>query len=160
MLKLPRLLLVSVFVLASAGGVAAAKAVGPPDVAWKDMTFAQKRAFMKAEVTPKLKPIFQAFDAKRFKTVNCETCHGKDGPDRKYKMPSNDIHPLPNTPEAFQAMMKAEPTWPKFTKFMVDEVEPTVGKLLGQPIFDPKAPDPKAFACKNCHKLESTPIAK
>ena len=134
---------------------ALSKVIGPPDVAWKDMTFKQKRAYMKTTVTPTMKPIFQAFDAKEFKSFTCVTCHGRDGADRKFKMPSNDIHPLPNTPEAFQAKMKAEPTWPKWTEFMAQKVEPAMGKLLDLPVFDPKNPVKGAFGCANCHKLEA-----
>ena len=61
----------SLFFLASprAFSLAEGKTVGPPEVAWKDMTFAQKKAYMKAAVEPTMKPIFQAFDAKKFKTV-------------------------------------------------------------------------------------------
>ena len=55
-------------------------------------------------------------------------------------MPSNDIHPLPNTEEAFKAKMKAEPTWPKWVEFMSQKVEPAMGKLLDLPVFNPKAP--------------------
>jgi hypothetical protein len=135
---------------------AAAKVAGPPDVAWKDMSFKDKKAYMKTAVTPTMKPIFQAFDAKKFKTFNCESCHGKDGADRKFKMPSNDIHPLPNTPEAFQAKMKTEPDWPKWTEFMAKQVEPAMGKLLNVPVFDPKNPVEGAFGCAKCHKLEAS----
>jgi mono/diheme cytochrome c family protein len=135
--------------------LARAKTLGPPEVAWKDMTFAQKKAYMKSAVTPTMKPIFQAFDGKKFKAFNCETCHGSDGADRKFKMPSNDIHPLPNTPEAFQAKLKTEPTWPKWTEFMAQKVEPAMGKLLDVPVFDPKKPVKGAFGCANCHKLEA-----
>ncbi len=134
--------------------LARGKTVGPPEVAWKDMTFKQKKAYMKTAVTPTMKPIFQAFDAQRFKKVTCVTCHGADGVERKYKMPSNDIHPLPGTPEAFQAKLKAEPTWPKWTEFMVQKVEPAMGKLLDVAVFDPKKPVEGAFSCNNCHKLE------
>jgi hypothetical protein len=132
------------------------KAVGPPQVAWKDMTFEQKKAYMKDAVTPTMKPIFKAFDAKKFKTVNCATCHGEDGADRKFKMPSNDIHPLPNTKEGFEAKLKTEPTWPKWTEFMAQKVEPAMGKLLDIPVFDPKKPVEGAFGCNRCHKLEAT----
>jgi hypothetical protein len=135
--------------------LASAKTVGPPEVAWKDMTYAQKKAYMKAAVTPTMKPIFQTFDGKRFKTFDCTTCHGKDGADRKFKMPSNDIHPLPNTAEAFQAKLKTEPTWPKWTEFMAKQVEPAMGKLLDLPVFDPKKPVEGAFGCNRCHKLEA-----
>ncbi len=135
--------------------LASAKTLGPPEVAWKEMTFAQKKAYMKGAVTPTMKPIFQTFDGKKFKTFNCATCHGQDGADRKFKMPSNGIHPLPNTPEAFQAKLKEEPTWPKWTEFMSQKVEPAMGKLLDLPVFDPKKPVKGAFSCANCHKLEA-----
>jgi mono/diheme cytochrome c family protein len=134
--------------------VAEGKAVGPPEVAWKDMTFKQKKAYMKDAVLPTMKPIFQTFDAKKFKTFNCATCHGKDGVERKFKMPSNDIHPLPNSKEAFEAKLKTEPTWPKFTEFMAKQVEPAMGKLLDVPVFDPAKPVEGAFSCGACHKLE------
>jgi mono/diheme cytochrome c family protein len=133
-----------------------ATVVGPPAVAWKSMTFAQKKAYMKAAVTPKMKTVFQEFDAKKFKTFTCLTCHGEDGPDRKFKMPSNGIKPLPNTPEAFQAKLKTEPDWPKWAKFMSEKVEPAMGTLLDLPVFDPKKPVEGAFSCAACHKLEAS----
>jgi hypothetical protein len=148
----------ALFVLAPAlAGVrlAQGKTVGPPEVAWKDLTYDQKKAYMKAAVEPTMRPIFKAFDAKKFKTFNCLTCHGQDGASRKYKMPSNDIHPLPNTPEAFQAKLKTEPTWPRWTEFMAQKVEPAMGKLLDVAVFDPKKPVKGAFSCGNCHKLEA-----
>jgi hypothetical protein len=132
------------------------KAVGPPQVAWKDMTYAQKKAYMKEAVMPAMKPVFQTFDAKKFKTFECQTCHGQDGPDRKYKMPSNDIQPLPNSKEGFEAKLKTEPTWPKWTEFMGKKVEPAMGKLLDVSVFDPQKPVKGAFSCNACHKLEAT----
>jgi hypothetical protein len=155
---LPLIAVLSLPLIPGAVGQATAKVVGPPDVAWKDMTFAQRKAYMKAAVVPKMKTVFQAFDAKKFKTFNCETCHGKDDITRKYKMPGPDVHPLPNTPEGFQAKLKAEPTWPKWAKFMSEQVEPPMGILLDVPVFDPKKPVEGAFSCAACHKLEaSTP---
>lgn len=148
---------VLVLLLGPAGiRLAQGKAVGPPEVAWKDMTYKQKKAYMNSAVEPTMKPIFKAFDAKKFKTFNCETCHGKDGVERKFKMPSNDIHPLPNTKEGFEAKLKEEPTWPKWTEFMAQKVEPAMGKLLAVPVFDPKKPVEGAFSCGKCHKLEAT----
>jgi mono/diheme cytochrome c family protein len=156
--RLSSIPIVAAFALLSiplGAGLARGKVVGPPEVAWKDMSYQQKKAYMKSAVMPTMKPIFQAFDAKGFKTFNCATCHGDDGAERKYKMPSNGIHPLPNTPEAFQAKLKAEPTWPKWTEFMAKKVEPAMGKLLDVPVFDPKNPVKGTFSCGNCHKLEA-----
>jgi mono/diheme cytochrome c family protein len=134
--------------------LAQGKTVGPPEVAWKDMTFEQKKLYMKKAVVPTMKSVFQAFDGKKFKTFNCQTCHGDDGAERKYKMPSNDTHPLPGTPAAFEAKMKVEPTWPKYAEFMSQKVEPAMGKLLAIPVFDPKKPVEGALSCANCHKIE------
>jgi hypothetical protein len=117
------------------------------------MTYPKKKVYMKDAVVPTMKPIFQAFDAKKFKTVDCRTCHGEDGPGRKYKMPSNGIRPLPNSKEGFEAKLKAEPTWPKWTEFMTQKVEPAMGKLLAIPVFDPKKPAEGTLSCANCHKL-------
>jgi hypothetical protein len=133
---------------------ATAKDAKPSDVTWKDMNYAQRKDFMKKAVMPKMKPIFQAFDAKKFHDFTCETCHGNEPIKRKYKMPSPDIHPLPNTPEGFQAKLKVEPTWPKWTEFMAKQVEPAMGTLLEVPVFDPKKPSKDAFSCGACHKLE------
>ena len=36
------------------------------------MTYEQKKAYMKAAVAPTMKPIFQAFDAKKFKNVRLQ----------------------------------------------------------------------------------------
>jgi hypothetical protein len=129
-------------------------AVHAAKVDWKDMTYKQKKDFMKKSVTPTMKPIFQAFDAKKFKTFECVSCHGADGADRKYKMPSNDTAALPGTPEAFQAKLKTEPDWPKWTEFMAQKVEPAMGKLLNVAVFDPRKPVEGAFSCGACHKLE------
>jgi mono/diheme cytochrome c family protein len=145
---------VSIFVPAGVRP-AQGKAVGPPQVAWKDLSYDQKKAYMKDAVVPTMKPIFRAFDGKKFKTVNCQTCHGEDGADRKFKMPSNDIHPLPNTKEAFEAKLKVEPTWPKWTEFMAKKVEPAMGKLLDVPVFNPQKPVEGTFSCAKCHKLEA-----
>jgi hypothetical protein len=152
-LPVPVVLFLVVMLAPAAAPLAAPKPVGPPQIAWKDMTLGQKKAYMKSAVTPTMKPIFQAFDRKKFKTFTCATCHGEDGADRKFKMPSNDIHPLPNTKEAFEAKLKAEPTWPKWTEFMSQKVEPAMGKLLDVPVFDPKNPVKGTFSCGNCHKL-------
>jgi len=131
-----------------------AKDAAASQVAWKDMNYQQRKAYMKDVVTPKMKPIFRGFDAKTFADFGCETCHGKEPQKTKYKMPGPDVHPLPNTPEKFQAKLKAEPTWPKWTDFMAKQVEPAMGALLAIPVFDPKKPAPGTFSCGACHKLE------
>jgi hypothetical protein len=145
---------------APAAGAAAApageKVVGPPEVAWKDMTKEQKGKYMKAVVNPKMKVAFQKYDPEEFKKFGCATCHGKEAKAKEFKMPNPDIHPLPGTPEAFQAMMKQKPSWEKWTKFMSGEVVPQMAAMLGKPAFDFKKPDPAAFSCQACHTLKKS----
>jgi hypothetical protein len=140
---------------AADAGAPAAKVVGPPEVAWKDMTKDQKMKFMKAVVNPKMKVTFQKFDPKTFEKFGCATCHGKDGKDREFKMPNPkaDIHPLPDNPQEFGALMKKKESWGKWVPFMRDEVTAQMAQLLGVPHFDPKKPDPNAFGCNRCHTL-------
>jgi cytochrome c553 len=133
---------------------APAKVVGPPEVAWKDLTKEQKAKYMKAAVTPKMKVVFQEFDPKLFAKFNCATCHGKEAKKREFKMPNPEIHPLPGSEAAFMEMMKKKPSWEKWAKFMGEKVEPQMATLLGKPVFDPKKPDPAAFGCGGCHTIE------
>src|ERR1051326_4110926 len=65
-----------------------APVVGPPQVAWKDMTEKQRGRYMGKVVMPKMKPLFQQFDPKGFEKFECETCHGKGAEDHTFKMPN------------------------------------------------------------------------
>ncbi|HEY0709055.1 MAG TPA: hypothetical protein VGG33_19760 [Polyangia bacterium] len=141
---------------AAAAPAAAAKATPPAGskVAWADMSKGQKTKYMKTVVTPRMKEVFQAFDAKEFKTFNCVTCHGKNPEKRKFKMPGPDVRHLPGTPEAFQAMMAKEPTWPKWVEFMKEKVVPPMAEMLSMTIFDPKNPQAGGFGCAACHMID------
>ena len=122
--------------------------VGPPQVAWKDMTKEQKGKYMKAAVLPKMKAAFQTFDPDLFAKFNCQTCHGKDAKARGFKMPSPDLFVLPSTPAEFAPLMEKKGKW---MKFMGETVKPTMAGLLGLPNYDHKAPVPGAFGCGGCH---------
>jgi len=153
----PFLLLIATDVAVAAPDAGAAtKVVGPPEMAWKDMSKDQKMKFMKAVVNPKMKVTFQKFDPKTFEKFGCATCHGKNAKDKEFKMPNPDadIHPLPDNGEEFKALMAKKPSWPKWAKFMGGEVEPQMAGLLGLKPFDPKKPDPAAFGCNRCHTLK------
>jgi hypothetical protein len=144
---------------AAAGAADDAKAKGaaaPPAVAWKDMNAKQKGKFMKTVVVPKMKPLFQEFDAKEFKKFSCETCHGKDPQSREFKMPGPDVPALPGTPAAFEAKMKKEADWPKMVDFMSKKVKPVMAQTLGLPEFDHTKPEAGGFGCQNCHRIEGS----
>jgi hypothetical protein len=130
---------------------AGAKVVGPPEVAWKDMTPEQKGKYMKEVVTPKMKPAFQAFDAEEFKKFGCPTCHGDKAKEKKFKMPNPGLPALPGDQAGFAALMEKKP---KMMKFMGETVKPEMAKLLGLPEFDPKKPEAGGFACGACHTFK------
>jgi hypothetical protein len=129
----------------------AAKVVGPPDVAWKEMTAAQKGKFMKDVVVPQMKVAFQEFDADEFKKFGCPTCHGDKGKANKFKMPAAELPSLPGSQAGFATLMEKKP---KMMKFMGETVKPQMAKLLGLPEFDPKKPEAGGFSCGGCHTFK------
>jgi hypothetical protein len=130
-----------------------APVVTPQETPWKDMTKEQKGRYMRKVVTPKMREVFQAFDAKGYEKFGCPTCHGKEAKAREFKMPSPDLEPLPDSPEVFMATTMKE--HPEMVKFMGEQVEPQMAMLLGRPPYNPQAPEtPDAFGCNGCHRLE------
>jgi hypothetical protein len=125
--------------------------VGPPEVAWKDMTKEQRGEYMKAKVMPKMKELFTAFDAQTFASFNCATCHGPGAKDKSFHMPNPEIFVLPATPAEFETLAKEKPKW---VQFMGEQVKPEMAKLLGQPEFDPKKPEAGGFGCGACHTMK------
>jgi hypothetical protein len=102
-----------------------------------------KIKFMKTKVVPGMKPVFQKFDAKEYKTFGCKTCHGKDPQKRKYEMPNPDIKPLD-----FEAI-KAGKEDPKMVEFMSEHVKPEMAKIMGMP--EMSQTEPNGFGCLHCH---------
>ncbi len=128
--------------------------VTPAEVPWKQMTPQQRGRYMAKVVTPKMREVFQAYDAKHFEKFNCATCHGKSGKENGMKMPSPELLPLPASEQVFMAtVMKEKPEW---VKFMGEKVTPEMAKLLGLKSFDPQVPNPAAFSCEGCHTLKGS----
>lgn len=136
---------------AAADGAAAEEDTEPgaPGVAWADKTFDQKKTWMGIEVFPKMKASFQAHDSATYKKFTCDTCHGDDGKENGYKMPSDSIYPL-NPKDPITGAMEYDE---KVTKFMMDEVVPgMVGMLEGVEGYSPD--NPTGFGCMACHPSE------
>jgi hypothetical protein len=153
---LTRALTLSILSGLLAGGCDAAPVPGAdvPEVAWKDMNSGQRFTYMTTVVAPRMKEIYQRFDPVRFERFDCTTCHGSQAATSGFKMPAGQVRPLPATEAAFEARLAAEPTWPRFTQFMVEEVEPPMAAMLGQPLWDPTKPEAPGFSCQACHTLE------
>lgn len=131
---------------------AAEPVVGPPQIAWADMTKPQRGKYMATVVMPKMKEVFRAFDDKKFAEFGCKTCHGQDAKERGFQMPNPGILALPSTPEGWGSLMKDEP---EFMKFMNEKVKPEMATLLGLTAYDPQNPQPGTFGCNGCHTVKS-----
>jgi hypothetical protein len=146
---------------ASAPAPAAAPAdvgpvVGPPDVAWKDMTKEQRGRYMAKVVVPAMAPLFKEHDPARFADFGCATCHGKGVDDHSFTMPNPDILALPgpDDPASFKPIYEQQP---KMVEFMGGKVMPEMAKLLGRPPFDYQRPAPEQFGCLGCHTKRPKP---
>ncbi len=151
-----RTLALSIVTGALAGGcdAAAVPATDVPEVAWKDMNSGQRFVYMSTVVVPRMKEIYQRFDPVKFERFDCTTCHGNQVAAGTFKMPASEVRPLPASEAAFEAKLAAEPTWARWTQFMVEEVEPPMAAMLGQPLWDPTRPEAPGFSCQACHGLE------
>jgi hypothetical protein len=136
----------------SGGGSGSAVAMagsgaGSGSAAWDfdKLTHEEQTDYMKKTVVPTMKPIFQKFDAKHYKDFGCKTCHGKDPKKTKFKMPTPDL------PKLDFVALKAGKQKPTIAKWMGEEIEPGMAKLLNRPSYNPAAPDPIQFGCLGCH---------
>ncbi len=126
--------------------VPAAPTATSDDFDFDKLTHAEQVDFMKKQVVPRMKKLFQAFDAKEYATFGCKTCHGKDPQGSKYKMPN------PELPKLDFAALKADKQEPKIAAFMTKTVKPEMAKLLHQPEYSDSNPD--GFGCLECHEAK------
>jgi hypothetical protein len=110
------------------------------------LTHEEQADYMKKQVVPTMKPLFQKFDAKHYANFGCKTCHGKDPKAAKFKMPTPDL------PKLDFAALKAGKQKPNVAKWMGEVVEPEMAKLLQKPVYNPEKPDPSQFGCLGCHE--------
>jgi hypothetical protein len=129
------------------GSAMAGSGAGSGSAAWDfdKLTHEEQEDFMKKTVVPTMKPIFQKFDAKHYKDFGCKTCHGKDPKKSKFKMPTPDL------PKLDFVALKAGKQKPNIAKWMGEEIEPGMAKLLQKPVYNPEKPDPSQFGCLGCH---------
>ncbi|XYI03715.1 hypothetical protein ACMHYB_29705 [Sorangium sp. So ce1128] len=126
----------------------------PEPVAWQDMSFEERTAYMTEVVMPQIKEVFVAYDPK-FESMDCGTCHGDGATNGTYAMPSAGIAPLPGSEEGFLEWV-GDPEHPErqeWTNFMFDKVVPEMADLLQIPRFDPTTQTGE-FSCHYCHMLE------
>jgi cytochrome c553 len=116
------------------------------------MNLDQRLEFMKTTVLPAAKVKFQTFDAKRYATFDCITCHGPGAEDGSFEMPNPKIKALPATEEAYMAWVAKDADAARYTKFMSEEIVPMMAQLLDEKPFDP-ATHSGTFSCPACHTM-------
>lgn len=126
-------------------------APGPPELLWKSMTRTQRMTYMEKVVVPEMRPLFEAIDPKRFATFGCRTCHGPTFDDNSFDMPNPELLTLPATPEGMIPLVRDKGAW---LDAMTKRIKPRMAALLGLAEFDPDHPQPDAFGCHGCHRLE------
>ncbi len=125
----------------------AATEPGAPDIAWADKDRAQRKEFMGVYVFPKMRDAFKGHDGELFAKFKCQTCHGDDMKELDFKMPSDSLMPLP----ADDPIAMAQDYDPDITKFMVDEVVPQMGEMLGMGVD--ASTGKGEFGCHACHPV-------
>jgi mono/diheme cytochrome c family protein len=135
----------------SAAAVAAGKKID-----WAKMDENAKKQYMKKTVLPTMKKLFVAFDKKKYSAMNCQTCHGKEAVEKKFKMPSAELPKLPQ-PTDRAGFMALQQKKPEAAKFMGTQVKPTMAALLGKTEWSPTTPE--GFGCYQCHTKEAAAAA-
>lgn len=126
-------------------------APGPPQLQWKSMTRAQRMKYMEKVVVPEMRPLFVAIDPKRFASFGCRTCHGPSFDDDTFDMPNRELLMLPDTPEEMIPIARDKGMW---LEAMTKQIKPRMARLLGLQEYDPDHPQPDAFGCHGCHRVE------
>lgn len=122
---------------------------GSPDLKWADKDFKQRKEWMGVEVLPKMKALFKEYDEAQFKGFGCDTCHGEDGKEKNYEMPTDSIYPLPEADPVKAAMEYDEAV----TKFMVERVTPDMAALMDAEPYNPETGE-GTVGCFTCHPKE------
>ncbi len=130
------------------GSASARELIGihPPPTPWADMSREEREYYMVAAILPVAAEDFRGYDAERYANLTCAGCHGDDGQERGYEMPSNYLPRLPEPGSPAWTEMQARPAY----TFMSEVVTPTVAAQLGMPLFDPATGT--GFGCFSCHQ--------
>jgi hypothetical protein len=106
------------------------------DGEWQTLSFDERKRFMVEFVMPAMRPLFNEFDAERFASVKCSTCHGGGAAAGTFAMPNSDLPALGG-----QTSPAPDERQARTIEFMRSVVKPKVSELLGEP----------NLRCTNCH---------
>ena len=128
------------------GSARALIGVHPPEQPWAQLSHEDREMFMVGSVLPIHAEMFREFDAARYGQFECNNCHGDDGRERHYEMPSRYLPPLPAPGSPAWDRMRARN--PRVYEFMSTQVTPTMATQLGMPPVDASG---EGFGCFGCH---------
>ena len=135
-------------VFAVPGCYASAPAVTPPQsISWDQLDLDARRAAMHRDVLPLAQRLFREFDAERYASVTCATCHGPGAANGSFEMPNPRIlalHPS-GSPEQ-RVMVEAHP---QMVRFMFNHLLPEVRDVMGAAPYDTETGE--GFSCYSCH---------
>ena len=115
------------------GGGSTSTKVDPNQPSFREST--DKKTFMGTKVFGPMGAKFKEFDATRFASFGCQTCH-RDGNNADYKMPSGIFPMDPNNMPTVD-----DPGLGKTVKFMTETVLPTMKTILND----------STLTCFSCH---------
>jgi hypothetical protein len=118
---------------------------GAPALPWSRKTREQRMEFMGLTFHPRMKELFERFDAARYGNFRCQICHGDDMEARGFRMPAT-LRSLPGSEPAAAGRARD----PKATDFMVEAVLPAAVELLA----GDDAVQAKRIDCASCHAKE------
>lgn len=127
--------------------------VNPPPTPWANMNAEEREWYMVGVFLPIEGESFQRWahtttEPTRFDQFECEHCHGENGRELHFAMPSRVLPPLaaPGTPQ-WESMSHG----PAYA-FMHDTVVPECATMLGMTAeTDPGRGGAGSFGCFNCH---------
>jgi hypothetical protein len=95
-------------------------------------------------VMPQMGEVFKAFDAERYGTFDCATCHVNHA-----HHPKDGLPKLVLSNGGFEQLTADKP---EIMKFMNEKVAPAMATAMGEPPFDPSTGT--GFGCAGCHTVE------
>jgi hypothetical protein len=114
-----------------------------PERSWDSMSHADRELYMATTVLPHMRETFTSFDAERFASFDCATCHVTGAAAGDYAMPDPGIPKLSRLHFGREHQRKH----PETVRFMWEQVEPEMSALLGGP------KGMRGFNCRNCHQV-------
>ncbi len=123
---------------------------GPEDKPWDEMNAEEKEWYMIGKVHPVMRQVFQTYDHDRYEGLKfeCTPCHAENGKETHWKMPNNDLSPIPPLDsQEYKDMQKS-----KLVIFMSQRVVPVMASLLGEEPYN--AETGEGFSCYGCHPHE------